>query len=228
MSLSKFFGKKHGMTTIFSKEGDALPVTVIEMFTLTVTQVKTLDNDGYDAVQLGFVNAKHKHLTHPQVNHLEKNNLPLFRNLKEVRFNHSIVAEFSIGDKINPFNENSFIEVGKKIKISGKSIGKGFQGNTKRWGHSRGLMSHGSKSHRLPGSIGAGTTPGRVFKGLQMAGNMGNKKVTVAGVTVIKVIENNNLLLVKGPVPGVEGGLLEIRQTPVTWNNTKIVKKEAV
>lgn len=218
MSFPRLIGRKRGMTQVFTEDGSAVPVTVVELLPLTVTQVKTVDNDGYSAIQFGYVPAKAKHLTKAQQQHLEKNGNPLMRKLKEVRLNAADLAAYKVGDVINPVGDGSFLNEGILINVTGKSIGKGFQGNTKRWNHHRGPMSHGSKSHRLPGSIGAGTTPGRVFKGLQMAGNMGNEQVTVKNLRVIRVIAEKNVVLIKGAVPGVEGGLVVLQAKPERWN----------
>lgn len=221
MSFPRLIGRKRGMTQVFTEDGSAVPVTVVELLPLTVTQVKTEQNDGYTAIQVGFVPAKAKHLTKAQQQHLQKNSLPLLRKLKEVRIPVTQAESFKIGDVIQPVGDGSFLNEGLLIHVTGKSIGKGFQGNTKRWNHHRGPMSHGSKSHRLPGSIGAGTTPGRVFKGLQMAGKMGNEQVTVRNLKVIRVIAEKNVVLIKGAVPGVEGGLLTLQPKAERWNQPK-------
>lgn len=221
MSFPRLIGRKRGMTQVFTEDGSAVPVTVVELLPLTVTQVKTEQNDGYTAIQVGFVPAKAKHLTKAQQQHLQKNSLPLLRKLKEVRIPVAQAESFKIGDVIQPVGDGSFLNEGLLIHVTGKSIGKGFQGNTKRWNHHRGPMSHGSKSHRLPGSIGAGTTPGRVFKGLQMAGKMGNEQVTVRNLKVIRVIAEKNVVLIKGAVPGVEGGLLTLQPKAERWNQPK-------
>ncbi len=221
MSFPRLIGRKRGMTQVFSEDGSAVPVTVVELLPLTVTQVKTKQNDGYTAVQVGFIPAKSKHLTNAQRQHLQKNNLELFRKLKEVRIPAADAAAYSVGDTLSPAGDGSFLLEGIQVHVTGKSIGKGFQGNTKRWHHHRGPMSHGSKSHRLPGSIGAGTTPGRVFKGLQMAGKMGNEQVTVRNLKVVRVIPEKNVVLIKGAVPGVEGGLLTIQPKLERWNQPK-------
>lgn len=206
------------MTQVFTEDGSAVPVTVIELLPLTVTQVKTEQTDGYASVQVGYIPAKAKHLTKAQRQHLEKNNLPLLRKLKEFRVLPADVASYTVGDVIQPAGDGSFLTEGLQVHVTGQSIGKGFQGNVKRWNHHRGPMSHGSKSHRLPGSIGAGTTPGRVFKGLNMAGRMGNEQVTVSNLKVIRVIPEKNVVLIKGSVPGVEGGLLTIQAKRERWN----------
>ena len=212
MTLSQYIGKKVGMTQIFDDEGNALPVTVVELLPLTVVQVKTEANDGYAAVQMGYQEGKEKHLTRAQQGHFKKNNLPLQRRLKEFRLDAKQADAFTVGDILDPFAETSPLASGQKIQVTGRSIGKGFQGGTKRWGFSRGPMSHGSKSHRIPGSIGAGTTPGRVLKGKKMAGRMGNKQITTRGLKVVRVIPEKRVVLVYGTVPGVEGGTLVLRQ----------------
>jgi large subunit ribosomal protein L3 len=204
-SFPGIIGKKRGMTQVFSEDGNAIPVTVVELLPLVVTQVKTKEKDGYSAVQVGYVEAKAKHLTKAQQGHLSKNNLGLVRKLKEFRVADS--SAWSIGDQIALAD---IIQDEQIVHVTGHSIGKGFQGGTKRWHFGRGPMSHGSKSHRLPGSIGAGTTPGRVFKGLHMATNMGNEKVTVRNLKVVRMMAERNVVLIKGAVPGVEGGLLTI------------------
>jgi len=200
--------QKRGMTQIFDENGNAIPVTILEVLPMTVTQVKSSAVDGYSAVQLGYVAAKAKHVSRPEQGHLTKNSLPLMRKLKEFRVADS--SAFSVGQTFSLAESNLPFEKGEKVKITGTSIGKGFQGATKRWNFGRGPMSHGSKSHRLPGSIGAGTTPGRVLKGKKMAGRMGNETVTVVGLEVVSVIPEKSVLLVKGAVPGVEGGFITV------------------
>jgi large subunit ribosomal protein L3 len=205
-------GEKLGMTQVYDANGLSVPVTVIKVDPLTITQIKTIDNDGYSAVQVGTNPCKEKHLTKAQINHLSKNNLPTLRYLKEFRVEDSSI--YNVGDKVDLsiFNETV------KVDVTGKSIGKGFQGTVKRHNFSRGPMSHGSKNHRLPGSIGAGTTPGRVVKGKKMAGNMGNENVTVTKLNVVKIDLERNLLLVRGSVPGTEGKLVVIKPSITKWN----------
>jgi len=206
-------GKKLGMTQVFDDNGLAIPVTVIQVEPLTVTQVKTVDTDGYNAIQTGVVSAKEKHLTKAQIGHFAKNKLENFRHLQEFRVENP--ESYEVGQKI----DLSVLENVEKVDVTGKSIGKGFQGTVKRWNFSRGPMGHGSKNHREPGSIGAGTTPGRVIKGKRMAGNMGNERVTISKLTVVKVDNENNLLLVKGSVPGPEGKLVTVVPSRVKWNS---------
>lgn len=199
------------MTQVFSEDGDALAVTVVELLPMIVTQLKTKESDGYFAVQVGYVDAKAKHLTKGQQGHLSKNDLPLLRKLKEFRVSEQEFAALAlnIGDKV----DLSFVNELGNVSVSGQSIGKGFQGDIKRWNHHRGPMTHGSKSHRIPGSIGAGTTPGRVVKGKQMPGNMGHVNITTKNLKVVRVLEDKQVMLLHGSVPGVEGTILTIEST---------------
>jgi len=205
-------GKKLGMTQVFDNEGLAVPVTVIQVNPLTVTQVKAKETDGYEAIQVGYEPAKEKHLTKAQIGHFAKNKLENFRHTKEFRVEDA--SKFEVGQKI----DLSVLADVQKVDVTGISIGKGFQGTVKRWNFGRGPMGHGSKNHREPGSIGAGTTPGRVIKGKRMAGNMGNEQVTITKLTVVRVDNENNLLLVKGAVPGCEGRMVTIKPTRTKWN----------
>lgn len=205
-------GEKLGMTQVYDEQGLCIPVTVIKVDPLTVTQVKTVETDGYNAIQVGVVPAKEKHLTKAQIGHFKKNNLENFRHLQEFRVDNP--ADYQVGQKI----DLSVLNEISKVDVSGKSVGKGFQGTVKRHNFSRGPMGHGSKNHREPGSIGAGTTPGRIYKGKRMAGNMGNEKVTVSKLSVVKIVSDKNLLLVKGSVPGPEGKLVTIKPSRTKWN----------
>ena len=205
-------GKKVGMTQIFDEQGLAIPVTVIKVDETVVTQVKTVETDGYNAIQVGTVAAKQKHLTKAQLGHFKKNNLSNYRHLQEFRVENP--QDYKVGDKV----ELSVLENVEKVDVTGKSIGKGFQGTVKRWNFGRGPMAHGSKNHREPGSIGAGTTPSRVIKGKRMAGNMGNERVTITKLKLVKVDSANGLVLVKGSVPGCEGRLVTIVPTRTKWN----------
>jgi len=207
MTFPGAIGKKRGMTQVFDEDGSAIPVTVVELLPLTVTQVKTQEKDGYNAVQVGFQEAKEKHLSNPRRGHLKKNSLQLFRHLKEFRIKASEIGQYQIGQTISP----EFLSAIEKVNVTGRSIGKGFQGRIKLHNFGRGPMSHGSKSHRLPGSIGAGTTPGRVFKGLKMAAHMGDDTVTVENLKVVLVDPEKNLLLLKGAVPGKTGATLVVQ-----------------
>ena len=200
------------MTQIFNEEGLAIPVTVIKVDETVVTQVKTVETDGYNAIQVGTIPAKEKHLTKAEMGHFKKNNLSNYRHLQEFRVDNP--QDYKVGDKI----ELSVLDNVEKVDVTGKSIGKGFQGTVKRWNFGRGPMAHGSKNHREPGSIGAGTTPSRVIKGKRMAGNMGNERVTISKLKLVKVDSEKSLVLVKGSVPGCEGRLVTIVPTRTKWN----------
>ena len=205
-------GKKVGMTQIFDENGLAIPVTVIKVDETVVTQVKTEETDGYNAIQVGTIAAKEKHLTKAEMGHFKKNNLSNYRHLQEFRVDNP--QDYKVGDKI----ELSVLDNVEKVDVTGKSIGKGFQGTVKRWNFGRGPMAHGSKNHREPGTIGAGTTPSRVIKGKRMAGNMGNERVTITKLKLVRVDSANNLILIKGSVPGCEGRLVTIVPTRTKWN----------
>ncbi len=205
-------GKKVGMTQVFNDEGLAVPVTVIKVDPIVVTQVKTVETDGYNAIQVGTVAAKEKHLTKAQIGHFAKNKLENFRHLQEFRVENP--QDYTVGQQI----ELSVLNDVQKVDVTGTSIGKGFQGTVKRHNFSRGPMAHGSKNHREPGSIGAGTTPSRVIKGKRMAGNMGNERVTITKLKLVKVDSENSLILIKGSVPGCEGKLVTIVPSRTKWN----------
>ena len=206
-------GKKVGMTQIFDSEGLAVPVTVIKIDSTVVTQVKTVETDGYNAIQVGTIAAKEKHLTKAEIGHFKKNGLNNYRHLQEFRVENP--ADFKVGQEIDLAAALADVQ---KVDVTGTSIGKGFQGTVKRWNFGRGPMAHGSKNHREPGSIGAGTTPSRVIKGKRMAGNMGNERVTITKLKLVKVDSANGLVLVKGSVPGCEGRLVTIVPTRTKWN----------
>ena len=205
-------GQKLGMTQIYNEQGLCIPVTVIKVDPAVVTQVKTVETDGYNAIQVGVIPAKEKHLTKAQIGHFKKNNLENFRHLQEFRVDNP--QDYTVGQKI----DLTVLSETVKVDVTGKSIGKGFQGTVKRHNFGRGPMAHGSKNHREPGSIGAGTTPGRVIKGKKMAGNMGNERVTVTKLTVVKIDADKNLLLIKGSVPGREGKLVTVKPSSTKWN----------
>jgi len=205
-------GEKVGMTQIYDEQGVVIPVTVVKVNPTVVTQVKTEAVDGYNAIQVGTVAAKEKHLTKAQIGHFKKNNLENYRHLQEFRVENP--QDYTVGQAI----DLSVLADVKKVDVTGKSIGKGFQGTVKRWNFGRGPMGHGSKNHRAPGSIGAGTTPSRVVKGKRMAGNMGNEKVTVTKLSVAKIIADKKLLLIKGAIPGPEGKLVTVKPARTKWN----------
>ncbi len=204
--------QKLGMTQIYDEAGLCIPVTVVAVKDAVVTQVKTVATDGYEAIQVGVIPAKEKHLTKAQIGHFKKNNLENYRHLQEFRVEDA--SKYSVGQKISL----EVLDNVEKVDVTGRSIGKGFQGTVKRHNFSRGPMGHGSKNHRAPGSIGAGTTPSRVVKGKRMAGNMGNEKVTVTKLTIAKVIADKNLLLIKGAIPGPEGKLVTVKPARTKWN----------
>jgi large subunit ribosomal protein L3 len=197
-------GTKLGMTQVFDEAGKAIPVTVIQAGPCTVTQVKTKATDGYSAIQVGFKEVAPKALNKPELGHLAKSNSAPVRHLKEYRLDNS--GEFELGQQITVDR----FAAGQIVDVVGTSIGRGFAGYQKRHNFKRGPMAHGSKNHRLPGSTGAGTTPGRVYPGKRMAGQMGNVQVTVRKLTVIRVDADRNLLLIKGAVPGKPGALVNI------------------
>ena len=198
---------KVGMTQIFNENGMLIPVTVLQATPNVVTQVKTVENDGYAAVQVGFGEIRDVLVNKPRKGHFAKAGVANKRFLKEFKFENA--AEYTVGQEIKA---DIFAE-GDKIDATGTSKGKGFQGAIKRHGLSRGPMKHGSKYHRHAGSNGPATTPGRVFKGKHMPGQMGNVKVTVQNLEVVKVDATNNLLLVKGAVPGPKKALLVLKET---------------
>ena len=198
-------GKKVGMTQIFTEAGDVVPVTVIEAGPEVVTQIKTVETDGYNGVQVGFEDQKPQRVNKPMTGHFAKNDIPVKKHLAEFRTEEG--ESYEIGQVITVAE----FEVGKKLDITGTSKGKGTQGNIKRHGHHRGPMTHGSKHKRLAGALAAGTYPSRVFKGNKGPGRMGRETVTVQNVELVKVIEDRNLMLVKGAVPGNKGGLLRIQ-----------------
>jgi large subunit ribosomal protein L3 len=203
-----FLGEKLGMTQVFDESGSAIAVTAILVYENYITQVKSPDKDGYAAIQVGAIAAKDKHMTKARIGHLKKNNISNLRVLREFRISEAEISQFEVGSQLS---FDWLADEKTSVDVTGQSIGKGTMGNIRRWGHHRGPMSHGSKNHRLPGSIGAGTTPGRVYKGLQMAGKTGNDRVTTQNLQVVRFIPDKSILLVKGSVPGVEGGLLIVK-----------------
>jgi len=203
--MSGLLGKKIGMTRIFDDTGTMIPVTVIKVGPCYVTQVKTLENDGYRSVQIGFDEKKEKNTSKPVLGHLKSATVPPLRVLKEFSFPED--AEVNLGDTLNV----DLFDPGDEVKISGKSKGRGFAGVMKRHGFSGGQKTHGqSDRERAPGSIGQSSYPSKVFKGMKMGGRMGNKKASVMGLMVVKVDVENNLLFVKGAVPGARNSYVEI------------------
>ena len=192
------------MTQIFDENGTVIPVTVIEAGPCVVAQVKTLENDGYEAVQLGFGEVKEKHLNKPEKGHFAKANVTAKKHLREFRVDS---ADVKVGDEVKA---DVFVS-GDKVDIQGTTKGKGFQGVIKRHGQHRGPMGHGSMYHRRPGSMGATSTPGRVFKGKKLPGHMGHVTVTIQNLDVVRVDMDKNVILVKGSVPGCKGAILKIK-----------------
>ena len=203
--MKTILGKKVGMTQIFTEAGEVIPVTVIEAGPETVTQIKTVENDGYAAVQVGFEDAKPQRVNKPMTGHFAKNDIPVKKHLAESRIEEG--ETYEVGQVITAAD----FEVGSKLDITGTSKGKGTQGEIKRHGHHRGPMTHGSKHKRLAGAKAGASYPGRVFKGNKESGRMGRETVTVQNVVLVKVIEERNLMLVKGAVPGNKGGLVRIQ-----------------
>lgn len=207
-------GTKLGMTQVFEPEtGKAIPVTVVQAGPCTVTQIKTKETDGYTSVQIGYQEVKEKAITKPELGHLKKSSAAPLRHLKEYRTDN--VGEYELGQAIGAslFNE------GELVDISGNTIGRGFAGYQKRHNFKRGQMAHGSKNHRLPGSTGAGTTPGRVYPGKRMAGRYGGTKVTIRKLQVVQVDAEQNVLLIRGAVPGKPGTLLTIAPANIVGVN---------
>ena len=203
--MKGILGKKLGMTQIFTAEGIVVPVTVVEATPNVVTQIKTVEKDGYSAIQVGFEDAKEKSLNKPQKGHLAAANV-LKKHLKEFRVDS--VEEFTVGQEIKA----DLFAAGEIIDVTGISKGKGFQGPIKRHGQSRGPESHGSRYHRRPGSMGACSFPGRVFKNKKLAGHMGSVKVTVQNLEVVRVDAEKNLILVKGAIPGAKGSVVTLKE----------------
>lgn len=203
MSLG-LLGNKIGMTQIFDESGNIIPVTILKVGPCVVTQIKTKAKEGYDAIQIGYHTVSNKSLTQPQLGHLQKSNVQPLKYLKEFRLDN--LEEFEVGQILNV----DLLSPGQLINVTGKSIGKGFSGLQKRHNFTRGPMTHGSKNHRAPGSIGMGTTPGRVLPGKKMSGQLGNKVTTIQKLKVIQVNLEENILVIKGSVPGKPGNLLSI------------------
>jgi large subunit ribosomal protein L3 len=202
--MAALLGKKLGMTQVFQEDGRVERVTVVEAGPCHVTGIRTHERDGYEAVQLAFGEVAEKRVTKGELGHLKKADAPALRHVKEFR---DEAGELQVGETVTV----EAFEKGQTVKVSAVSKGKGFQGTIKRHNFSRGPVTHGSHNVRAPGSIGASATPSRVFKGIRGAGQMGNKRVTQRGLTVVDVVPDQNLLLLRGSVPGPKGGTVEIR-----------------
>ena len=203
--MKGILGRKIGMTQIFTEHGEVIPVTVVEAGPVVVTQIKTTENDGYTAIQVGFQDAKEKSLNKPQKGHLAAANT-LKKHLKEFRVDS--VEGYTVGQEIKA----DLFAAGELIDVTGISKGKGFQGPIKRHGQSRGPETHGSRYHRRPGSMGACSYPGRVFKNKKLAGHMGSVKVTVQNLEVVRVDADKNFILVKGAIPGAKGSVVTLKE----------------
>jgi len=202
--MPAILAKKLGMTQVFQEDGSVARVTVLQAGPCPVTAIRTPERDGYEAVQLAFGQTKEKHISKPELGHLKKADAPPMRRLAEFR---GEAGGLQLGETVTVAS----FEAGARVKISGTSKGKGFQGTVKRHKFASGPKSHGSHNVRAPGSIGASATPARVFKGIRGPGQMGNKRVTQKGLEIVRVDTKENLLLVRGSVPGPPGGIVEVR-----------------
>lgn len=203
--MKTLLGKKIGMTQIFAEDGTVIPVTVVEAGPETVLQVKTVETDGYNAVQVGYEDQKPQRVNKPMTGHFEKAGATPKKHVAEFKVEDG--ESYEVGQEITVAD----FEEGIKLDVTGTSKGKGTQGNIKRHGHRRGPMTHGSKHKRLAGALAAGTYPSRVFKGNEAPGRMGRDTITVQNVVLVKVIADRNIMLIKGAVPGKKGGLLKIK-----------------
>ncbi len=204
--LGCILARKLGITQIFAENGNIIPATVLEAGPCIVVYKKTLEKDGYKAIQLGFLSKKASRVNKPLLGHFKKANVESFCYLREFKVKN--LEDFKIGQKITVDE----FKIGDQIDVTGVTKGRGFAGVIKRWGFKRGPQTHGSRSHRIPGSIGASTFPGRVIKGRKMPGHMGNKRVTIKNLTVVEVRPEQHLLLLKGAVPGSRNSLLMIKK----------------
>ncbi|MCR5809482.1 MAG: 50S ribosomal protein L3 [Clostridiales bacterium] len=200
-------GKKIGMTQIFREDGTMVPVTVVMAGPCPVTQIKTVDHDGYDAVQMAFMPVREKLITKPEMGHLKKAGVEAHRYVKEFRLDDC--SQYQVGNVIKA----DVFEKGEHVDVTGISKGKGFEGNIKRWNQSRGRKTHGSHSYRVAGSMGACTYPGEVFKTKHLPGHMGRERITVQNLEVVRSDAERNLLLIKGAIPGANGGLVLVKST---------------
>ncbi len=205
--ITAIIGRKLDMTQIFAGDGAAYPVTLVQAGPCTVTQVKTVEKDGYSALQVGFGTKKPKSVTRPVKGHLDKVGKGYFEVLREIAAPNA--SEHNPGDQVLA----DIFQIGDRVDIIGKSKGKGYAGTIKRWRFGRGPSAHGSKNIREPGSTGMATYPGRVIKGKKMPGQKGNKRTTVLNLRIVDVLPENNLLLVHGAVPGAKNGIVIVRKT---------------
>lgn len=207
--MKNILGRKVGMTQIFQEDGNLIPVTVVEAGPLVVVQKRTMEKDGYNAIQVGFEDAKENRMNKPSKGHFDKVELDYKRYLREFRVDNS--EDFEIGQEIKA----DIFEEGDKVDVIGTSKGKGTQGVVRRHGFAKGNASHGSRFHRSPGGMSASASPGRVFKGHRMAGRMGNERVTIQNLEIVKVDAEKNLILIKGAIPGPKKGLVTIKETTI-------------
>jgi large subunit ribosomal protein L3 len=205
--MKAILGKKVGMTQVFTEDGNVVPVTVIESGDMVVVQKKTVEKDGYNAIQVGFGDVKLKNVNKPIKGHFDKAKTEPKRFLREIRVDN--IDDYEVGQKIGV----DVFQAGERVDVVGISKGKGFQGSIKRHGHSRGDMSHGSKFHRLRGSLGGSAGVARVVKGMKAHGHMGHERVTVLNLEVIRVDADKNAILVKGAIPGPKKGLVKVRES---------------
>lgn len=205
--MKAILGKKIGMTQLFLEDGRVVPVTVVEAGPMFVTQVKTEETDGYNAIQVGFIDKKEKKMTQPLKGHFDKVNVGYKKYLREIRQDGA--PAYNAGDEIKV----DIFAAEDRIDVIGTSKGKGTQGPIKRWNYGRGPETHGSKSHRVGGARSAGTYPGKVLKGRKGSGKMGHERVTVQNLTIVRVDADKNLILIKGAIPGPKGGLVTIKGT---------------
>ncbi len=200
-------GKKIGMTQVFCEDGRMVPVTVVLAGPCPVTQIKTVDHDGYDAVQMAFMPVREKLITKPEMGHLKKAGVEAHRYVKEFRLDDC--SQYQVGSVIKA----DVFEKGEHVDVTGISKGKGFEGNIKRWNQARGRKTHGSHSYRVAGSLGACTYPGEVFKTKRLPGHMGRERITVQNLEIVRSDAERNLLLIKGAIPGANGGLVLVKST---------------
>jgi large subunit ribosomal protein L3 len=205
--VNALIGKKLGMSQLFSPDGEVTPVTVIQVGPCTVTQIKSVDSDGYNAVQLGFGERKPQRTKKPLLGHFKKSGKGPFAVVREVRVDD--VGEFELGQEVSA----DIFQVGELVQVVGRSKGKGFAGTIKRWNFSRGPMSHGGMNKRPPGSVGCSASPSRVIKGRKMPGQMGNRSATVKGLMVVDVRPEENIILIRGAVPGGRNGVVFIKKS---------------
>ena len=205
--VNALIGKKLGMSQLFSPDGEVTPVTVIQAGPCTVTQIKSVESDGYNAVQLGFGEKKPQRTKKPLLGHFKKSGKGPFAAVREVRVDD--VGEFELGQEVSA----DIFQVGELVHVAGRSKGKGFAGTIKRWNFSRGPMSHGGMNKRPPGSIGCSASPSRVIKGRKMPGQMGNRRATVKGLMVVDVRPEENIILIRGAVPGGRNGVVFIKKS---------------